>query len=93
MFTGNTGTYFDDTSYRLDMWYHLTMVLSDTTGKIYVNGTQTAQRTTMNPPTNTTKTNCYIGAGNVVIDELKFYNRALSEAEILSDAQTNGPVT
>ncbi len=87
-------TWFRDSSSFLDTWYHLTTVLSGQTGLIYVNGTMTAQNTTMTPPTNTVKTDCLIGYGwsNVVIDEVKFYNRALLEAEIQQDYLLNGPL-
>jgi hypothetical protein len=68
------------------------MVLSGATGRIYVNGNMTANMTGINPPTNTVRTYCTIASGNMVIDELKFYNRALSAAEILSEAQTSGPI-
>jgi hypothetical protein len=86
-------TWFNDSSTLLDTWYHLTTVLSGSTGRIYVNGVQTAEMTSMIPPARVVRT-MDIGSGgsNVAIDELKFFNRALSPAEVLSDAQTNGPI-
>ncbi len=81
-----------DSSSLLNTWYHLTTVLSGTTGRIYVNGNMTAQSTSISPPANTVKTNCVIGddGSTVAIDELKFFNRTLTEAEIRSDYSLNG---
>jgi hypothetical protein len=87
---------FLDSSNLLNTWYHLTTVLSGTTAAIYVNGVQTANRL-LSANIDIQRTNNKIGsdgasASNVAIDELKFYNRALSESEILTDYQTNGPI-
>ncbi len=90
----------DDSGWPSYKWFHLTTVLSGTTGRIYVNGNMTAENTSMKPPTHTVKTWCRIGkmdgfcdgTGNVVVDELKFYNRALSESEIINDYNTNEPL-
>ncbi len=88
-----------DSSSLLNTWYHLTTVLSGQTGRIYVNGNMTAESSSpMTPPTNTVKTKCRIGSihewtgPDVAIDELKFYDRALSEAEILRDYNLNGSI-
>ncbi len=88
------GTYFTDSTNLLNTWYHLTFVLSGSSGRIYVNGNMTAKETSMPESTNIAKTWCCIGSldqrsANVAIDELKFYNRALSEAEIRNDYNTN----
>ncbi len=81
----NQSTNFADSSSLLSTWYHLANVLSGTTGRIYVNGTQTAQMTTMTPPSNVVKTICSIDwdETNVVID---------GGWAALSDAQTSGPI-
>jgi hypothetical protein len=80
-------------------WYHLAQVLSGTTGRIYVNGALTASSSLMTPPTNAVRSACWIGSSdattffaNAAYDEIKFYSRALSPAEVLTDAQTNGPI-
>ncbi len=93
-FMRSQNTWFNDSSTLLNTWYHLTTVLSGQTGRIYVNGQKKKEKTPMTPPTNTFKTGCLIGSGssNVVIDEVKFYNRALSEAEIQQVYNTNGPL-
>jgi hypothetical protein len=75
----------------LNTWYHLATVLSGTSGRIYVNAYQTIQDT-MTLPAYAVKTNCRIGdtaAINVVIDEVKWYNRALSAAEVTNKHHAN----
>jgi hypothetical protein len=86
----------DSANVPANTWYHFATVLSGTSGTIYVNGTQTASGA-FEPPSSDVKTDCRIGADsrslpNVTIDELKWYNRALSAAEILTDFNTNGPI-
>jgi hypothetical protein len=93
----SAGSALTDSSSLLNTWYHLTAVLSETTGRIYVNGVQTAQNNSMLSPTSEAKTWCQIGADggnnpNTAIDELKLYNRALSQSEIFADYNTNGPI-
>jgi hypothetical protein len=61
-------------------------VLSGTTGRIYVNGTQTGSMDSMSVPGNFKRMSifefCNGHLSNVAIDEIKFFNRALSAAEV-----------
>ncbi len=87
------GPYSTDMSrVPLNTWYHLTSVMSGRISRIYVNSNLTAESTVpMTPLGKDVKSAVQIGSAssNVAIDELKFYNRALSTAQILIDYQTN----
>jgi hypothetical protein len=66
--------------------------MSGRISRIYVNSNLTAESTVpMTPLGKDVKSAVQIGSAssNVAIDELKFYNRALSTAQILIDYQTN----
>ncbi len=87
-------SYFKDpASMPVSTWYHLATVMSGTTGHIYVNGALTASSSSLTPPANVVRSNCRFGFNgetnsNAAIDEVKFYSRALSAAEVQTDAQT-----
>jgi hypothetical protein len=74
-----------------ECWPHLC------TGRIYVNGSLTASSSGMFMPANVVSTSFRIvsegsEAPHVAIDEVKFYTRALSASEVLTDFNTNGPI-
>jgi hypothetical protein len=97
MLTSSGSWYQDSSTTPPNTWYHLATMLSGTTGRIYVNGAQTATMNQMYVPGNFTRTSTfgtyYNGVfSQVAIDEIKFYNRALSAAEVLTDAQMIGPI-
>jgi hypothetical protein len=81
----------------LDTWYHLAVTVGGGNGFIYINALQVGNSSTMTNATNITRTG-YFGYhphgyyANALIDEIKFYNRALSAAEVLTDKNTNGPI-
>jgi hypothetical protein len=88
---------FGDSTSILDKWYHLATQIKGTTGRIYVNGKETASNEGMVPPANVFRSTCDIASMNldavsVAMDELKFYNRALTPEEIRMDFELNGPI-
>jgi len=68
-----------------DMWYHVVMLRRDGVLRFYVNGVQTPNTETLNPLKPTAFT---IGSGtgarffNGVINDVRIYKRALSDAEV-----------
>jgi hypothetical protein len=88
--------FLDGASTALNTWFHVAAVLNGTTGRIYVNGVLSAS-STVGTPTDSYRWNCRIGSlgsnfANAAIDEIKFFNRTLSAAEVLADYNTNGPL-
>lgn len=94
----NLGTFVLDqissqTALNLYTWQYVAGVLNKTHLLIYVDGFLTNWMLIDTRPNNILRLNCYIGASNwlvdqlanAVIDDVKVYNRALSEQEILQD--------
>jgi hypothetical protein len=79
---------------NLNKWYFISFVLSGTTGKIYVNGSQ-AVNDTLNVPKNISRTRNYIGKSNwpwdsdadAICDEFKIFEGALSSSDIMNEYQ------
>src|SRR5207248_324381 len=78
----------------LDTWTHLATTYDGSTLCLYVNGTQAASRSVGGPISGSTSP-LRIGGNNVwgeyfngVLDEVRVYNRALSQAEIQTDMST-----
>ena len=76
-------------------WYHVAFVLNGTIGSIYVNGIL-ATNGTMFAPNNVQRTNNYIGKSfstdpnaNAIYDEIKIYQGAMSQANVLNDYQNS----
>jgi hypothetical protein len=93
MDVGNNG-FVNSSNMPLNTWYHLSTVFSGSTGRIFVNGAQTAIKYNMQGSRNITRSNTKIGSSGsrVAIDEIKMYNRALTDAEIHADFKINGPL-
>jgi hypothetical protein len=78
---------------QLNVWYHLAAVLKAHNQSIYINGVLVASMIATFTSPNVVRTNCYIGKSNWVsdqnanayVDDLKFYDKALSQEEILLD--------
>ena len=78
---------------ELNKWQHLTCVSSGLSRIIYINGTLTKKDLAVNLQSNIDPTNNYIGKiynqnsqyADVDIDDLKIFNRALSQEEIQSE--------
>jgi len=91
---GNTGTISGATRLLANQWTHLAATYDGTTQRLYVNGTQVAQRP-QTGPTQVSSRPLRLGGNSVWgeffkgrIDEVRFYNRALSTAAINADLNT-----
>ena len=85
-----------DSPLILNQWCFISACLENRTTKIYLNGTLVDSKNSSQIPINITRTSNYIGKSNwnnlmtdLKIDELKIYNRALNEAEILKEMGKN----
>ena len=80
----------------LNTWYFVSAVVQDNTAKIYYNGILKATGD-IKIPKSVTRLNNYIGKSNWKndqnadgkVDELKIFNRALNEREILNEMNEN----
>ena len=71
-------------------WYHLAATLTCTVARLYVNGVEIQKAENFYVPGNTARPMCWIGASNFEgesnfygrMDELRIYNKALSDMEI-----------
>jgi hypothetical protein len=80
----------------VDTWYHLAVVLKNTTVSIYVNGTLSVSRSGQIAfsTVNTVRHENFIGMtegvayssiSNIILDEVKLYDKALNEYQIVLD--------
>jgi hypothetical protein len=76
----------------LNTWFHFAWTMSGTTGRVYLNGTLRQSQNNMVPALAIHRPYCFIGyAGGLNnrdyggIDDIKIYNRALSDSEVLAD--------
>lgn len=74
-----------------DKWYHVVAIIDPVEGmKLYVNNVRQMERSTLNKPTETSTINTLLGSWGLMpnrffkgkLDEVIFYNRALTEAEV-----------
>jgi hypothetical protein len=80
------------TSLNLTKWYHVAFVLNGINGSVYVNG-YLARSAVLHTPVVLTRNLNYIGKSNwatgknayAIFDDLKIYQGALSETQILDD--------
>ena len=78
--------------FKVNEWVHLTSTLSGNTGTIYING-KLAGRNAVPAPLNKTRKSNFIGKTNwhyynsalAVFDDLKIFNRALSDEEVITN--------
>jgi len=93
-YNGSTGvSYSAGQTLASNTWYHVTAVFSGTTGTIYLNGSQIGTSSSMAQVRNVARANNYWGmtngSNNTIWqgqqDELRFWNRALTAAEIASN--------
>lgn len=86
----SVAAYVDDTGYSVDTWYHITVVRNKTTGKLilYVDGEYVEQTDDISDNVSGTD-DVMIGGRKSTseyfdgkLDDIRFYNRALSQAEI-----------
>jgi hypothetical protein len=76
----------------LKQWYHVSASVQGTLATIYINGSSPVSFTGFPVPENVTRTSCFVGKSNgndypssMYLDELKIFNRALTQEEIISD--------
>ena len=94
-YTGTNGRYITSTTaLTIGAWTHLVFTLSGSTGALYMNGLLIGQGSDLFTPRNINRTLNYIGKDNwnsfldgngnlwADLDDLRFYNRAMSQAEI-----------
>ena len=77
---------------NLNKWQHLAFVLDNQNAYIYIDGIQTGFQSLFLKPKNVVRTTGFIGRSNwnddlanADFDEIKFFNRALTEQEIISE--------
>jgi hypothetical protein len=88
--------YFSQTSLKpitLNQWQFLTATYNQTNARIYLNGTLVAELNTQNytRPFSLFRSNCYIGKSawntdgysSSYLDDLRFYNKSLTQEEII----------
>ena len=93
-FTAGNQNTIGTTALAVNTWTHLAATFDGATVRLYVNGVQVASQAQTTPLTPTTGT-LQIGADSYTgenftgrIDEVRVYNRALSQAEIQTDMNT-----
>jgi hypothetical protein len=78
-------------------WVHLAWSVTNSTGRLYANGVElNMNNSRVYLPVNVTRSQCYFGKSNwdgnpyadADFDEIKFFNRALSPAEIQNDFES-----
>jgi hypothetical protein len=97
--TGASKSFTGDIFTAVNKWYHIAFVYSGTTGTIYVNGTMSDTRTgfTSSSLINASRLYNYFGGsysnnyiGDVQLDEIKLYNKGLTQAQVQLDMNTVG---
>jgi hypothetical protein len=76
-----------------DRWHHIAFVLDNQNAYIYIDGVQTGFQSSFIIPQNLVRQKCFIGKSNWAtdglanadFDEIKFFNRALTNQEIISE--------
>jgi len=94
-FKGSLKSYIETSSIiNLNQWYFISFVLSGTTGKIYVNGSQVLNGT-LNVPKNISRISNFISKSNwpsnsnadAIYDDFKIYEGALSASDVMNECQ------
>ena len=92
MFTGSLslGQAISNQILYLNQWQLITATFNSTDFCLYLNGTLTADLSKILTPTKIVRSNCYIGKSNwpdgyssSYLDDLRFYNKSLTQKEIL----------
>jgi hypothetical protein len=98
--TGQASSVLGSSFVGPNTWYHLAFVYSGTNAYIYLNGTLSASSSafvsssTINANRITNMFGSYNGyAGSVTLDEIKLYNKALSQTQVQLDMNTVGLVS
>lgn len=98
--SGAPGFYVEGSQFQasqtlpLNQWSHIAATLNGTVATIYINGVA-AGTATFPTPVNIVRSKCYIGKSNwgdpyanAVFDELRIWNTALTQAQILASMNT-----
>lgn len=96
IYTGKNNAYSKQESnsiYPLDVWNHIGVVLNGTILSVYMNGTLMGSNVNSKTPNNVIRKDNLVGQTNWsgfeamygYLDEMKFYNRSLSQSEIQAD--------
>ena len=94
LFKGNTGkpSLTSSRTTAVNKWYHLAVVLDETTLSIYLDGLLVASLGNYPSPIGVNRSDCFLGRSNwypsnsdasVYLDDVYIYNRALSLYEVL----------
>lgn len=97
--SGNTANAQTNFTFNLQQWYHMAAVMKGSEMFVYVNGIQQGYTNSSVLPSNRVRTYCFIGRSawyqhgdddaDAYFDEIKIYNRALSDAEVANDMNVN----
>jgi hypothetical protein len=73
-------------------WYHLALAYAGNMAYIYVNGKLFTSDTRMidSSKLKTTRFSCLFGPSHALLDEIKIYNKALSQSQVQTDMTTVG---
>ena len=99
LFEGNIGqpTLISSKTTTVNRWYHLAVVLDESTLSIYLDGLLVASLDDYPSPNGVNRSDCFLGRSNwypnnqdasVYLDEIYIYNRALSLYEIIYNMNT-----
>lgn len=87
-----TGYVLSSITISNNIWYHFAMVVNTTSLLVYINGMLVATGGLTSPVVSATRSQCYIGksnwgdtAANSDYDDIKFYNTALSQSNIITE--------
>jgi hypothetical protein len=76
----------------LNTWFHMAWTVSGSLTQVYANGVQVLTNGAAYAPNAVNRTQCYFGKSNFAdgianadFDEIKLYNRALSQTEVQND--------
>jgi hypothetical protein len=90
-----TGNHQSTTLVRTGQWNHFATTLTGTNLRFYMNGVQMVSAT-VSRPKNIVRNTCYLGRSNwgdspanADVDELKIFNRSLTQSEVINDMNFN----
>ena len=96
--TGSSSSQFSAVNsvkpYANNVWYHYVFSLNGTTGSIYINGQLLISQPNKNIPRSILRYSNYVGFGhwnnylNGSLDDLKIFNKSLTQAEVLQVANS-----
>ena len=94
VFNFNSAQTLSNRNFTLSEWYHIAVTTDGINHRIYMNGNRTGENNFTLLATREVRLSNYIGRSNVnfddplldaVVDDMKIFNRALNQTEILND--------